>query len=74
MKNAVKQAATRAAILKRVTPHTLRHTFASHLLLTGCDLPAVQRRPGHGDIKTTMIHVHTAPDRTHKPARNPRHL
>ena len=68
---AVKQAATRAAILKRVTPHTLRHTFASHLLLAGYDLPTIQRLLGHGDIKTTMIYVQTVPSRTLKTARSP---
>lgn len=68
---AVKQAAAKAAILKRVTPHTLRHTFASHLLLAGYDLPTIQRLLGHGDIKTTMIYVQTVPSRTLKTARSP---
>lgn len=68
---AVKEAAGRARILKRVTPHTLRHTFASHLLLAGYDLPTIQRLLGHGDIKTTMIYVQTVPSRTLKTARSP---
>ena len=54
-----------------MTPHTLRHTFASHLLLAGYDLPTIQRLLGHGDIKTTMIYVQTVPSRTLKTARSP---
>jgi len=68
---AVKQAASKAAMLKRVTPHTLRHTYASHLLMAGYDLPTIQRLLGHGDIKTTMIYVQTVPARTMKTARSP---
>ena len=58
---AMKKAAEAAKILKRVSPHTLRHTFASHLLVAGYDLPTIQKLLGHGDIKTTMIYVQTVP-------------
>jgi len=68
---AVKKAAEAAKILKRVSPHTLRHTFASHLLVAGYDLPTIQKLLGHGDIKTTMIYVQTVPSRTVKEARSP---
>lgn len=68
---AVKKAAEKARILKRVSPHTLRHTFASHLLMAGYDLPTIQKLLGHGDIKTTMIYVQTVPSRTVKEARSP---
>jgi integrase/recombinase XerD len=59
----VQRHAKSAGLANKMSPHTLRHTFATHLLAGGCDLRSLQEMLGHADIATTQIYTHLSADR-----------
>lgn len=66
VQNIVKQAANQAGITKKITPHTLRHCFATHLMDGGVGIRYIQELLGHKDIKTTLIYTHITTDNATK--------
>lgn len=64
VQRAFKRAAQRAGIVKHCGPHTLRHSFATHLLEAGTNIRVVQERMGHKELSTTMIYLHVSQDAT----------
>lgn len=67
----LRAAVQKAQIPKRVTAHTFRHSFASHLLQANYDIRTIQEMLGHSDVKTTMIYTHTVKSRTWKERKSP---
>jgi len=71
VQQAIKQSVRKAALLKRVSAHTFRHSFASHLLQANYDIRTIQNLLGHSDVRTTMIYTHTVKSVTLKEVKSP---
>jgi integron integrase len=71
VQKAIRAAVFKAKLTKRVSAHTFRHSFATHLLQANYDIRTIQTLLGHSDVRTTMIYTHCVPSRTLKEAKSP---
>lgn len=71
VQKALRKASRQTVVGKRVTAHTFRHSFASHLLAANYNIRTIQQLLGHSNLQTTMIYTHTVPDTTNKQAMSP---
>jgi site-specific recombinase XerD len=60
------EGARKAGITKKVSPHVIRHTFATHMLNAGCDMRSIQEMLGHKNLSTTQIYAHVTTERLRK--------
>lgn len=71
VQKALRRAVEKVRLTKRVTAHTFRHSYASHLLQANYDIRTIQKLLGHSDVRTTMIYTHTVKSTTRKETKSP---